>query len=140
MKQFRRSTDSRISLVALGVALLAALPLSFSHAQTLIEGVYKSPAGENGRGACTLEVKSMGKSPKYGDELYTLQSTGEGACEWTAIGVAKNFSIAGGMVTSGGYSGFVSVKWPFGPGGSQINLASYNPDGSARNNETFVRN
>jgi hypothetical protein len=133
------SACSRI-IYTLGAALVAGLSLSSVQAQTLIEGVYTSPAGDNGRGACTLEIKSMGKSPKYGDDLYSLQSTGEGACEWTAIGLAKNFSITGGMVTSGGYTGFLALKWPFGPGGKQLNLASYNPDGSVRNSETFVRN
>jgi hypothetical protein len=112
---------------------------STTQAQTMIEGVYASAAGDNGRGACTLEVKSIGKSPKYGDELYSLQSTGEGACEWTAVGLAKNFKISAGIVTSGGYTGFVAANWPFGPGGAQVNIASFNPDGSVRNNEVFAK-
>jgi len=123
-------------LVPLVTGLLFA---SLTHAQSMIEGVYTSPAGENGRGACTLEVKSIGKSPKYGDELYSLQSTGEGACEWTAIGLAKNFKITAGIVTSGGYAGFVAANWPFGPGGVQLNVASFNTDGSVRNNESFAK-
>lgn len=121
-------------------ALFAGLIFSVSlQAQTMIEGVYSSADGENGRGGCTLEIKSLGKSPKYGDNLYSLMSSGEGSCEWTAVGLAKNFVITGGVVTSGGYNGFVSLKWPFGPGGPQMNLDSYNPDGSARNSESFTR-
>jgi hypothetical protein len=123
-------------LIPLVTGLLFA---SMTNAQTMIEGVYTSAAGDNGRGACTLEVKSIGKSPKYGDELYSLQSSGEGSCEWTAVGLAKNFKISAGIVTSGGYTGFVAANWPFGPGGSQMNIASFNPDGSVRNNEIFAK-
>ncbi len=112
---------------------------ALTQAQTMIEGIYVSPAGDNGRGACTVEVKSMGKSPKYGDELYSLQSAGEGACEWTAVGVAKNYAISGGMVTSGGDSVFVALKWPFGPGGKQMNLAAFNTDGSTRHSQSYTK-
>jgi len=94
---------------AVGVVMLAsALSISSSlvSAQTMIEGVYLSPSGENGRGACTLEIRSLGKSPKYGDDIYALISTGEGACEWTAVGLAKNFAVSAGMVNSGGHSGY----------------------------------
>ncbi|MDO8908357.1 MAG: hypothetical protein Q7W55_07645 [Pseudohongiella sp.] len=116
--------------------LAAALPVQ---AQTMIEGVYLSPSGENGRGGCTLEIRSLGKSPKYGDELYALISSGEGACEWTAVGLAKNFAITAGMVSSGGHSGFVNAKWPFGPGGGRVEIASFDADGTTRNSLTFSK-
>jgi hypothetical protein len=127
---------------AVGVVMLAsALSISSSlvSAQTMIEGVYLSPSGENGRGACTLEIRSLGKSPKYGDDIYALISTGEGACEWTAVGLAKNFAVSAGMVNSGGHSGYVNVKWPFGPGGGKLELSAYDPDGTARNTLQFTR-
>jgi hypothetical protein len=108
-------------------------------AQTLIEGVYMSPSGDNGRGSCTLEIRSAGKSPKYGDDIYALTSTGEGACEWTAVGLAKNFAISAGMVNSGGHSGYVNVKWPFGPGGGKLELSAYDTDGSVRSTLQFTR-
>lgn len=126
----------KFSSVLLAVGFCAALPVS---AQTMIEGVYLSSSGENGRGGCTMEIKSLGKSPKYGDELYALISSGEGACEWTAVGLAKNFGISAGVVSSGGMSGFVSAKFPFGPGGGRVEVASFENDGTARNTLMFTR-
>jgi hypothetical protein len=125
----------KFSSMLLAVGFCAALPVS---AQTMIEGVYQSSSGENGRGGCTMEVKSLGKSPKYGDELYALTSSGEGACEWTAIGLAKNFGISAGMVSSGGMSGFVTVKWPFGPSGGRVEISSFQNDGTHLNTVMFT--
>lgn len=126
----------KFSSMLLAVGFCAALPVS---AQTMIEGVYLSSSGENGRGGCTMEVKSMGKSPKYGDSLYALISTGEGACEWTAVGLAKNYGISAGMVSSGGMSGYVSAKWPFGPGGGRVEIASFEIDGKPLNTVMFTK-
>jgi hypothetical protein len=125
-----------ISALMVTGCIAAALP---AHAQSMIEGVYLSPSGENGRGGCALEIRSLGKSPKYGDELYALISTGEGACEWTAVGLAKNFAITAGMVSSGGHAGFINAKWPFGPGGGRVEVASFDSDGTARNSLTFSK-
>jgi hypothetical protein len=125
----------KFSTLLLAVGFCAALPVS---AQTMIEGTYLSSSGENGRGGCTMEVKSLGKSPKYGDELYALTSSGEGACEWTAIGLAKNFGISAGMVSSGGMSGFVTAKWPFGPGGGRVEISSFQNDGTHLNTVMFT--
>jgi hypothetical protein len=105
----------------------------------MIEGVYLSSSGENGRGGCTMEVKNLGKSPKYGDNLYALISTGEGACEWTAVGLAKNYGISAGMVSSGGMSGYVSAKWPFGPGSGRVEIASFEIDGKPLNTVMFSK-
>lgn len=123
----------------LGVLAVTGLAASNAMGQTMIEGVYMSAAGENGRGACTLEVKSLGKSPRHGDDMYSLISTGEGACEWTAIGLARNFGITAGMLNSGGHSGFVNARWPFGPGGAQIEIASFDNDGTPRTKIIFAR-
>jgi hypothetical protein len=126
----------KFSSTLLAVGFCAALPIS---AQTMIEGVYLSSSGENGRGGCTMEVKNLGKSPKYGDNLYALISTGEGACEWTAVGLAKNYGISAGMVSSGGMSGYVSAKWPFGPGSGRVEIASFEIDGKPLNRVMFSK-
>ncbi|MDO9476207.1 MAG: hypothetical protein Q7L07_05785 [Pseudohongiella sp.] len=126
----------KISCMLLAFGFCVALPAS---AQTMIEGVYLSSSGENGRGGCTMEVKSLGKSPKYGDDLYALISSGEGACEWTAVGLAKNFGISAGMVSSGGMSGYVSAKWPFGPGGGRVEIASFELNGTPLNTVMFTK-
>lgn len=126
----------KISSMLLAVGFCVALPAS---AQTMIEGVYLSSSGENGRGGCTMEIKSLGKSPKYGDDLYALISSGEGACEWTAVGLAKNFGISAGMVSSGGMSGYVSAKWPFGPGGGRVEVASFELNGTPLNTVMFIK-
>lgn len=117
----------------------SCLLMSSAWAQTPIEGVYYSPAGDNNRGSCRLEVTSMGRSPKYGDHLYSLASTGEGACEWTAVGIARNFAISAGQVTSGGYSGLLTLRWPFGPGGPRMDLTVFDENGVKRMSETFER-
>jgi hypothetical protein len=126
----------KFSSTLLAVGFCAALPIS---AQTMIEGVYLSSSGENGRGGCTMEVKNLGKSPKYGDNLYALISTGEGACEWTAVGLAKNYGISAGMVSSSGMSGYVSAKWPFGPGSGRVEIASFEIDGKPLNTVMFSK-
>jgi hypothetical protein len=126
----------KFSSTLLAVGFCAALPIS---AQTMIECVYLSSSGENGRGGCTMEVKNLGKSPKYGDNLYALISTGEGACEWTAVGLAKNYGISAGMVSSSGMSGYVSAKWPFGPGSGRVEIASFEIDGKPLNTVMFSK-
>ncbi|ALO45428.1 hypothetical protein [Pseudohongiella spirulinae] len=123
------------TLLISGSALLSANVM----AQSMIEGVYMSAAGDNGRGACTVEVKSMGKSPKYGDEVYALTSHGEGACEWTAVGLSKNFNISAGLVSSGGHAGYINAKWPFGPGGARLEVTTFDPDGSERTQVAFTK-
>jgi hypothetical protein len=123
----------------LGILAVSVLATSNVLGQTMIEGVYMSSAGENGRGGCTLEVKSLGKSPRHGDDMYSLISTGEGACEWTAIGLARNFAITAGMLNSGGHSGYVNARWPFGPSGAQVEIASFDTDGAPRTKITFSR-
>jgi len=125
----------RILAMAAGGLLLSSTAWS----QSPIEGIYLSPAGENGRGSCRLEVKSMGRSPRYGDELYSLISSGEGACEWTAIGLSRNFFITAGQVTSGGHSGLVTLRWPFGPGGPRLEMTAFDEKGALRLTEAFER-
>jgi len=126
-------------LKILAVLAGSCLLMSPAWSQTPIEGVYHSPAGENNRGSCRLEVTSMGRSPKYGDHLYSLASSGEGACEWTAVGIARNFVISAGQVTSGGYSGLITARWPFGPGGPRLELTVFDEHGVKRMTESFER-
>jgi hypothetical protein len=128
------------TLLLSSAALSLALVNQSSLAQSLIDGVYDSPSGENGRGACQLTISSLGEETKYGDQLFRLESSGEGACEWSAIGMSKNFAITAGSVTSGGVQTFVKLTFPFGPAGKRIQLTSYDADGSVRNEEMFVQN
>lgn len=127
----------KTKLVLCGLALcFGGSPL---YADSLVDGVYFSPAGENGRGACLLTVSSLGEEPKYGDQLFKLESSGEGACEWSAIGLSKNYAITAGSVTSGGIQTFVKLTFPFGPAGKRLELTSYDADGGVRNRETFLQ-
>ena len=121
------------------LALSSLFYLSSSFADSLIDGVYFSPSGENGLGACELTITSLSEEPKYGDQLFKIESSGDGACEWSAIGMSKNFGITAGSVTSGGVQTFVKLKFPFGPAGKRIQLTFYDADGTVRNEEMFIQ-
>jgi len=123
-------------------AALLAVSLSFAQAgfsQSLVDGKYLSEGAENGTGKCTLSITSFANEHKYGDETFDLESTGEGACEWTAIGVSKNYIITAGLVTSGGTPAFVKLSFPFGPAGKRVELIAFDVDGSIRNKEAFSK-
>ncbi len=124
------------------IATLSFAALSYAQtglAQSLVDGDYLSDGAENGTGKCTLSIISFEKEHKYGDDTFDLESTGDGACEWTAIGVSKNFVITAGLVTSGGTAAFVKLSFPFGPAGKRVELIAYDMDGSVRNTEAFSR-
>ena len=127
------------TLLLSSAALSLALFNPAGYAQSLIDGVYNSPSAENGRGSCQLTITSLSEETKYGDQLFQLESSGEGACEWSAIGMSKNFAITAGSVTSGGVPTFVKLTFPFGPAGKRIELTSYDADGAIRNEEMFVQ-
>ncbi len=121
------------------LALASLFYLAPSQADSLIDGVYLSPSHENGKGACTLTIASLGDEAKYGDQLFQIESTGEGACEWSAIGMSKNYAITAGSVTGGGAQTFVKLSFPFGPAGKRIDMITYDADGSIRNEEMFIQ-
>ena len=124
------------------IATLLFAALSYAQtglAQSLVDGEYLSDGAENGTGKCTLSIISFEKEHKYGDDTFDLESTGDGACEWTAIGVSKNFVITAGLVTSGGTAAFVKLSFPFGPAGKRVELIACHVDGSVRNREAFSR-
>lgn len=120
-------------------SMALALASSVSQADSLIDGVYFSPGGENGRGSCQLTISSLGEETKYGDQLFMLESSGEGACEWSAIGMSRNYAITAGSVTSGGVPTFITLNFPFGPAGKRIQLTSFDVDGALRNQELFIQ-
>jgi len=120
-------------------ALVSSLFIAPAQAQSLVDGVYFSAAEENGRGACALTITSLGEEHKYGDQLFKLESSGEGACEWSAIGLSKNYNITAGSVTSGGIPTFVKLTFPFGPAGKRIELTAFDADGALRNTVTFLQ-
>jgi hypothetical protein len=123
-------------------AALLSLTLSYAQAgfsESLVDGDYVSDGAENGTGKCTLSINSFEKEHKYGDDTFDLESSGDGACEWTAIGVSKNYIITAGLVTSGGTPAFVTLSFPFGPAGKRVELTAFDVDGSIRNKETFSK-
>ena len=119
--------------------LFCLIYLAPAYADSLIDGVYVSPAGEDGQVSCQLTISSLGDQPKYGDQFFQLESSGDGACEWSAIGMSKNYAITAGSVTSGGAQTFISLKFPFGPAGKRIELTAFDADGSLRNKEMFIQ-
>ncbi|PCI81395.1 MAG: hypothetical protein COB20_01750 [SAR86 cluster bacterium] len=123
-------------------AALLSVTLSFAQAglsQSLVDGNYVSDGAENGTGKCTLSITSFEQKHKYGDDTFDLESSGDGACEWTAIGVSKNYVITAGLVTSGGTAAFVMLSFPFGPAGKRVELIAFDVDGSIRNKEAFSK-
>ena len=124
--------------ILLGTAVTAAFLYSpFSLAESLVDGTYMSEGDDRGLGKCTLVVKSIDEEHKYGDEVFELESSGDGSCEWSALGLSKSYAISGGMVTNGGTAAFVKLTFPFGPAGKRIELTTYDLDGSVRNQESF---
>jgi len=119
----------------LGTLLLAPAAL----AESLVDGVYQSAGDANGKGQCTLIIRSVEQAHKYGDEVFELESSGEGACEWSAVGVAKSYAISAGLVSNNGTSAFVRVTFPFGPAGNHVEITTYDVDGSVRNTESFTK-
>lgn len=130
---------SKLKLLIGTFASIALFYAPLSQAESIIDGTYLSDGAENGTGKCTLTIKSITGSPKYGDETFELESTGDGACEWSAIGVSKNYAVTGGLVTSGGAPAFVKLTFPFGPAGKRVELTAFDLDGSVRNNEGFAK-
>lgn len=109
-------------------------------AETLADGTYKTITdGSEGASTCTLVIRSLDIEHKYGDATFELESTGDGACNWSAVGVSKNYVITSGVVTNGGASALMKLAFPFGPAGKRIELATLDTDGSLRNKELFAK-
>lgn len=128
------------------IASLLFAALSYAQtglAQSLVYGEYLSNGAENGKCKCKCKCKlsiiSFEKEHKYGDDTSDLESTGDGACEWTAICVSKNFVITAGLVASRGTAAFVKLSFPIGPAGKRVELIACHVDGSVRNREAFSR-
>lgn len=125
----------------LGLATAATLLISPAlFAQSLVDGTYKTVTdGSEGAAVCTLVIRSIESEHKYGDGMYELESSGIGACNWSAIGVSKSYVITGGMITNGGASAFLKLTFPFGPAGKRIEITALDTDGTVRNKELFAR-
>ncbi len=108
-------------------------------AQSRVDGVYLSTGDANGTGVCTLIIKTLDEPHKYGGDVFELESSGEGSCEWSAVGTSKNYTINGGMVTAGGAPAFVKLSFPFGPVGNRMELTALDLDGSMRLNQVFSK-
>jgi len=130
---FRRNTKFFNCVLAV-VFLAWALPAS---AESLVDGIYISEPTRDGDSICTLEIKSIDVDAKYGDEVFDLESSGEGACNWTAIGLSKSYDIVAGLVSNGGATAFVTLEFPFGPAGKKIELVSIDGEGNLRFRETL---
>jgi len=128
---------SLLQYTAIGSALI--LMASAAQAESLVDGVYQSAGDENGNGKCTLQIKSIEEEHKYGDLAFELESSGDGSCEWSAIGMSKSYSITAGLVTNSGTPAFVKVTFPFGPAGNRVELTTFDLDGSVRNNLGFSK-
>jgi len=120
------------------ISTLLAAPLAA--ADSMIDGTYKTVSdGSESASSCTLIIKSLNAAHKYGDDMFTVESAGTGACNWSAIGVSKSFVITGGMITNGGASAFMKMTFPFGPAGKRIELTAMDLDGTVRNKELFAK-
>lgn len=129
----------QLSLLVAALLATVFMPLQSSFAETVVDGEWISTGDANGAAKCTLTITSQERHPEYGDEYFTLESSGDGSCEWSAMGLSKSYAISAGLVTSAGVAAFVRVTFPFGPAGSQLVIDSLNLDGSVRNSESFTR-
>jgi hypothetical protein len=126
-------------LLSSTVAAFALCFASTGQAQSLVDGVYISDGQDNGAGQCTLLLKSIEQTHKYGDAAFELESSGDGSCEWSAIGMAKSFSITAGLITNSGTPAFVKVTFPYGPAGGHLQITTFDLDGSVRNEQSFAK-
>lgn len=112
---------------------------SGSYAESMVDGVYESAGDEKGGGKCTLSIASFDEPHKYGDTAFELESSGEGSCEWSAIGMSKSYSITAGLVTNSGTPAFLKVTFPYGPAGGKIEVTTFDLDGTVRNSLDFSK-
>lgn len=130
---------NKVKLILGAVISTSLLISSVSQAESLVDGVYQSSGDANGNAKCTLTVKSTNIKNKYGDETFELESSGDGSCEWSALGISKSYAITAGLVTNSGAPAFVKISFPFGPAGNHIEVTTLDLDGSLRNNDSFVK-
>jgi hypothetical protein len=119
------------------MSLIAMFYIPFIFGQSMLSGNYLSEGDTSGNGKCTLIIKSLEASHQYGDEVLSVESSGVGSCEWSAIGIAKSSTITAGMVTNAGIITLIKLEFPFGPAGNRIEITSFEIDGSERNKEVF---
>ena len=79
---------SRTKLFIDAISAAALLHTPLSQAESIVDGTYESAGDASGAGVCTLVIKSITDERKYGDASYELESTGDGACEWSAIALS----------------------------------------------------
>lgn len=120
-------------------SFLFFLYIPVSLAESLVDGVYRSDGDDRGMGKCTLLISSIDQSHKYGDQAFELESSGDGACEWSAIGMSKSYAITAGLVTNSGSPAFMKVTFPFGPAGGHLQITTFDLDGSLRNTLDFAK-
>lgn len=108
-------------------------------AESMVDGIYMSDGDERGLARCTLTVEGLEMDHKYGDEVFRLESSGDGSCEWSAMGISKSYSIAAGLVTNAGAETFIVLSFPFGPSGGRIKVTMYELDGEFRQEDVFTK-
>lgn len=124
-------------LFLLSIASSTLLYLPATQAESIIDGIYMSAGDAQGLAKCTLTVRSVDEEHKYGDEVFDLESSGDGSCEWSAMGISKSGAISGGMVTNAGATAFIKLTFPFGPAGKRVDVTMYELDGELRQEDTF---
>ncbi len=133
----------KLPLSFLGILLISTLGAAqTAQADSLIDGNYRTATdGSEGANAtpCNLSIQSLTGTHKYGDELFQLESSGAGACNWSAVGVSKSFVITGGLITNSGLPAFFKITFPFGPAGKRVELTEFDIDGTVRHRELFTR-
>lgn len=134
------SKDIDMSKIRVLTALATTLALSaasLAQAESIVDGIYMSDGDDRGLAKCTLTIKAVSDAHKYGDEVFDLESSGDGSCEWSARAISKSFSITGGMVTNGGTPAFIKLTFPFGPAGKRIEMTMFELDGTLRQEDVF---
>jgi hypothetical protein len=119
------------------ITSLTIFYMPFSLGQSVVDGTYLSEGDAAGNGKCTLSINLIAQPHEYGDEVFSLESSGDGSCEWSAIGISKNYTITAGMINNAGIITFLKLTFPFGPAGNRIEATSFDLDGSDRNKENF---
>jgi hypothetical protein len=124
----------------MGIATSCTLVFTpLSQAESVTDGIYLSVGDADGNNKCELTLRGIDEPHKYGDDAFQMESCGDGVCEWSAIGMSKNFAITAGLINSGGATALVKLSFPFGSAGKRIELTAFDLDGTARNSNSFSK-
>lgn len=85
------------AIALLGTLLGALLLIPAAKAQSLVDGTYQSAGDANGKGQCTLSIRSLEQAHKYGDQVFELGSSGQDSQRQRTVSRVAGFASVQGV-------------------------------------------